>query len=282
VGGLVRFAASVRAASICRRYHARKANKRRNGAEERRMKRLFAIVAVLALAAGAVSATGASTDAEVFRDRAWSIKADYTDTCSCAATCPCFFGSAPTRGHCEGITLVEIERGHYGDVQLDGVKVLAVYRGGTWMKFYVSQADEAQTEAAVLLLPTFEQFFVSDNVLEVENVPITVERNEGWVKISAPNTTAEIEVMRGKNGEPIKIENLPAPAYPAPPFQDHTQYRSVILKHETENEQFEYSGTTGFTAKISAVAEPGAEIADTRGVAGAPEDAGHSAGRHAH
>ena len=184
----------------------------------------------------------------------WSIKARYTDTCSCAPTCPCFFGSAPTRGFCEGITLVEIEEGHYGDVQLDGVSVLAVYRGGDWIKFYVTdKADTKQTEAALALLPTFEEFFAIDNVLEVANVPITVERSAERMKITTPNTFAEIEVMKGKNGKPIKIQNLPSPDFPAPPYLDHTQYRSVILKHQAEDKQFEYSETNGFTARIEAV-----------------------------
>ena len=60
--------------------------------------------------------------------------------------------------------------------------------------------------------------------------------------------------MKGKNGKPIKIANLPAHGFPVPPLLDHTQYRSVILKHEAEDEQFEYSGTNGFTARIEAVA----------------------------
>jgi hypothetical protein len=53
------------------------------------------------------------------------------------------------------------------------------------------------------------------------------------------------------------IQNLPAPAFPAPPLLDHAQYRSVILKHEAEDEQFEYSGTNGFAARIEAVAPAG-------------------------
>jgi len=31
----------------------------------------------------------------------------------------------------------------------------------------------------------------------------------------------------------------------------------VILKHDAEDEQFEYSGTNGFTAHVEAVAEAG-------------------------
>jgi hypothetical protein len=222
------------------------------------MSRLFAVLAVLSLTLAAACTNQPPADEELPQNTAWSVKADYTDSCSCQPTCPCFFGSAPTLGHCEGVTLVEIESGHYGDVRLDGVKVLAVYRGGGWIKFYVTdEADKAQTEAAVKLLPAFEEFFASENVLEVKNVRISVERSAERMTISTPNTTAEIEIMKGKNGKPIKIENLPSPDFPAPPLLDHTQYRSVILKHEAEDKQFEYSGTTGFTARIEAVAPVG-------------------------
>ena len=213
------------------------------------MRRLLALLALFSLTVAASCATDGRADS------AWSIKADYTDTCSCAPSCPCLFGSGSTLGYCEGLTMLEIESGHYGDVNVDGVTVIAVYRGGSWIKFYVDdEASEAQTEAVVTLLPTFEGFFAIDNVLEVKNVPLAVERSAERIKISTPNTSAEIEVMKGKNGEPIKIDNLPSPGFPAPPFQDHTQYRSVTLKHEAEDKQFEYSGTNGFTARIEAVA----------------------------
>jgi len=206
------------------------------------MNRLLAVLGVLSLILTAACTTQPRADNGLPQNTAWSVRADYTDTCCCQPTCPCLFGSAPTLEHCDGITLIEIESGHYGDVRLDGVKVLAVYRGGDWIKFYVTdKADKAQTEAAVKLLPTFEDFFAIENVLEVKNVPISVERSAERMMISTPNTTAE-------------IENLPSPDFPAPPLLDHTQYRSVILKHEGEDKQFEYSGTNGFTARIEAVA----------------------------
>ena len=216
------------------------------------MTRLFTAFTTLSLVLFAAS-THLPADEGFSKNSAWSIKADYTDTCNCAPTCPCFFGSAPTHGHCQGITLVEINSGHYGNVRLAGIDVLAVYRGGDWIKFYVTdEADEAQTEAALKLLPAFEDFFASENVLEVKNVPISVERSAERMKISTPNTTAEIEIMKGKNGKPIKIENIPTPDFPTVPMLDHTQYRSVILKHEAADKRFEYSGTNGFTAKIEA------------------------------
>ncbi len=214
---------------------------------------LLTIATVLSLTLAAACAAGPRAGEP--GSPAWSIEADYTDCCCCAVSCPCLFGSAPTRGYCDGVTLVEIERGHFGDVRLDGVKVLAVYRGGDWIKFYVAdEANEAQTEAAVKLLPTFEDFFAVENVLEVKNVPLSVEQSADRMRISTPNTTAEIEVMKGKNGEPIEIANLPSPSFPAPPFQDHVQYRSITLRHDGEDKRFEYAGTNGFTARIEAVA----------------------------
>lgn len=220
------------------------------------MNRDFAGLAVLAavlLVAGISQSRSDIALAAGSQDAEWSVKADYTDACCCQPSCPCLFGSAPTLGFCEGITLVEFSEARYGDVHLDGVKVVAVYRGGDWIKFYVSDdADEEQTAAAVKLLPTFEKFFAVDNVLEVKNVPIAVERRDESVRISTPNTTAQIEVMTGKNGKPIKIHNLPWPDFPAPPLLDHTQHRTIVLKHQSEGEEFEYSGTNAFTAKIEA------------------------------
>jgi len=59
-------------------------------------------------------------------------------------------------------------------------------------------------------------------------------------------------MMMGKNGEPIKIANLPWPNFPASPFLDHTQYETILLKHESNEPVFEHSGTNAFTANISA------------------------------
>lgn len=210
---------------------------------------IVCLVVSLAVSLVAFSAVGSEGEAPE-----WSVDASYVDACCCAPTCPCLFGSSPTLGFCEGVSMVTFEKANYGDVKLDGVQVVAVYRGKTWIKFYVDEsATAAQTAAAVELLPTFEEFFAIENVVEIKNVPITVEHLDDAIKIITPNTVSHIEVMRGKNGEPIKLMNLPAPSFPAPPFLDHTQYKTVLLKHESEEQAFEHEGTNGFTAKFAAV-----------------------------
>jgi len=208
---------------------------------------ILALVLVGALVVLPMSARAESTASEP----AWSVQASYLDACCCAPSCPCLFGSSPTLGFCEGLTLIDIDKANYGDVRLDGVKVVAVYHGGEWIKFYVADSATAeQTEAVVKLLPTFEGFFAIENVVEVKNVPISVERGEGIIKVSTPNTTSHIEMMMGKTGEPIKVAGLPWPSFPAPPFLDHTQYRTILLKHESKGQAFEHKGTNSFTAKI--------------------------------
>ena len=46
----------------------------------------------------------------------WAIHADYTESCSCNPSCPCVFGSPSTHGFCEGNNLIQVKKGHYGDV----------------------------------------------------------------------------------------------------------------------------------------------------------------------
>ena len=180
-----------------------------------------------------------------------SAEASHLDVCCCAPTCPCLFGSAPTLGFCERLTLIQLDKANYGDVRLDGVNIMAVYRGEEWIKFYVDESATAeQTEAVVKLLPTMEGFFAVENVVEVKNAPISIEREEGTIKVSTPNTTGNVKMMKGSNGEPIKIANLPSPSFPGPPFNDHTQYQTIILKHESADQNFEHSGTNSFTARI--------------------------------
>jgi len=52
----------------------------------------------------------------------WSLAGEYIEACNCDAGCPCKFGADPTQGYCDGIIGFEIQRGYYGEVQLDGLR----------------------------------------------------------------------------------------------------------------------------------------------------------------
>ena len=185
-------------------------------------------------------------------DAQWAASATFTDSCCCAPSCPCLFGSPATLGHCDGVTFLEFHRAHYGDVSLDGVNVVAVYRSGRSMNYYVSdEATEAQTDAVVKLIPKYIEFYDLKKVTSVDNVPIKVERDSDRIKVTTPKASLEMTVMKGKDGKPIMLENMPAPGFPAPAFLEHTQFQSVSLVHKGKDEEFDYTGTNGFVAKLA-------------------------------
>src|SRR5262249_12207798 len=57
----------------------------------------------------------------------WMIEAVSFGNCNCDYACPCQFESRPTRGHCRGFEAGRIERGHFGDVPLDGLCFAVLY-----------------------------------------------------------------------------------------------------------------------------------------------------------
>jgi hypothetical protein len=58
----------------------------------------------------------------------WSMEGPYIKTCNCDPGCPCDFNQAPTHGNCHGVAGMKIEKGHFGDVSLDGVSWLALVK----------------------------------------------------------------------------------------------------------------------------------------------------------
>ena len=56
---------------------------------------------------------------------AWSLKGELTLSCNCEVFCPCVLSlgqSAPTEGYCLTWAGVRIDEGHFGDIDLTGVK----------------------------------------------------------------------------------------------------------------------------------------------------------------
>ena len=178
----------------------------------------------------------------------WSIKATYSESCCCAVACPCSFGSAPTLDHCDWNGLIEIEEGQFGDVNLDGIKVVTTARMGEWIKYSVSaDATDKQVKAAASLIASAWGTPAKVKVLAVERVAISVKRTEAKISFSTPSSKVEIEIVKGFGGKPIKILNLPKAQH-----QDMTQYKSITNKHEDEKHGFEYTGTNGLASKLDA------------------------------
>ena len=54
----------------------------------------------------------------------WQVGGQYYETCSCDFVCPCILGQMavrPTTGSCTFAMAMHIDRGHFGDLSLDGL-----------------------------------------------------------------------------------------------------------------------------------------------------------------
>ena len=90
----------------------------------------------------------------------WSIEGAWFKNCNCDPGCPCDFNQAPTTGQCEGVIGMRIDKGHFGDVRLDGLKFAgaAYWPGrldegdGHIIPIVDESADEAQRNALLTIL----------------------------------------------------------------------------------------------------------------------------------
>ena len=56
----------------------------------------------------------------------WEIHADEFASCNCNYGCPCQFNAPPTHGTCEAMAAFQIHQGHFGDVSVDGLRMVGV------------------------------------------------------------------------------------------------------------------------------------------------------------
>ncbi len=56
----------------------------------------------------------------------WEIQARELVNCNCSYGCPCQFNDLPTHGRCEAVVCMQIDKGHYGDVDLSGIRLASI------------------------------------------------------------------------------------------------------------------------------------------------------------
>ena len=59
---------------------------------------------------------------------AWNMRGEVMEACSCDTTCPCNFGSNPTRLPCDAVLGWHIQEGTYGDTRLDDLNLVLFLR----------------------------------------------------------------------------------------------------------------------------------------------------------
>ncbi len=90
----------------------------------------------------------------------WLLRGPEIATCNCAWGCPCQFNSRPTSGHCRAAVAMRVDKGHFGDVTLDGLHWAATVAwpgaihegGGEILPIVDDRADEKQREALLTIM----------------------------------------------------------------------------------------------------------------------------------
>jgi hypothetical protein len=90
----------------------------------------------------------------------WRMRGPEIANCNCDWGCPCQFNALPTHGNCRAMTAMRIDRGHFGDISLDGLSWVGMFawpkaiHEGNGEAFVVvdERADAAQRNAILTVL----------------------------------------------------------------------------------------------------------------------------------
>ena len=90
----------------------------------------------------------------------WNVNGKEFGKCNCAYGCPCQFNALPTHGSCEAAVGYQIDTGHFGDVKLDGLRAVSLYKwpgpvhlgNGSMQLIIDERADARQRDALVKIM----------------------------------------------------------------------------------------------------------------------------------
>jgi hypothetical protein len=144
----------------------------------------------------------------------WRVIGEEIGSCNCDWGCPCQFNALPTHGSCEAFVAVDIERGHFGDTQLSGVKYAQIFHwdgpvheGNGWRRLIIDEQTSPDQRAAIEALtsgsqghPVYEIFSsMAPNAHDPVVAPIdfTYDHEKRQARIRIPDLAeSEIEPIR--------------------------------------------------------------------------------------
>lgn len=138
----------------------------------------------------------------------WEIQGQEFINCSCVDACPCQFAGPPTEGGCEAVGAMKIDKGHHGDVPLDGLKIVFMFRwpgpiheGHGQVQLVVDERADEQQRNALLTIASGQDSDPGSTVFSV--FASTIEK--AYDPIFAPiEFEADVDGRRGR----IRVQDL--------------------------------------------------------------------------
>lgn len=160
----------------------------------------------------------------------WQISGEYFESCNCDFLCPCVssgFAAKPTHGYCDVPLAFHIDRGHFGETQLDGLNFVVVLHTpeamgkGNWqVGLIIDQRASAEQQQAIAGIasgqaggPMAAVGPLVGGMLGMEVRPIQFEVQGMHRSLSVPGILEmAIDGVPGPSAnEPMALENVPHP-----------------------------------------------------------------------
>lgn len=176
----------------------------------------------------------------------WSIKATYYESCSCNAPCPCPFGLPMTNSFCKLNSLLEIHEGKFNDIDLKGVKLVTTGSSGDWGEYSFSETTTDEQKSSVESILKIVNVYGFNTILTSKKAKIDFEKKEGSVTFSTSKVNVVMFMVKGKNGEPVVINNLSKKV-----FENYIPYSSHKNIHSCSDTTYNFSfeKKAGFTSE---------------------------------
>jgi hypothetical protein len=173
------------------------------------MKKVWAL-GLAALVFSILSSAAESTKKKPHGEH-WEMAGQLSEACSCSVPCTCNFNQGPSPHHyCWSMFAVSIEQGHYGTVQLDGLRLAGVHgkKGDVW---YLDQRANAE-QAAALRSITLDLDDTRERSTHWDNAQITQQiGNKGQELEIEGHGGFKADYLIGMDGKtPIVLENNPS------------------------------------------------------------------------
>ena len=187
----------------------------------------------------------------------WYIEGEVYGNCNCDYGCPCQFEAAPTDGTCRGFEVLRIDKGHFEDVNLSGLKIAMFYAWpgpisegkGELQAVIEENANEEQRSALETILHGKETedaathwwvfHAMSDTIHPTLYRPIEFEIN-----INEVTARAVIPGMVESTGGPIRPDHT----------EDSTHRVQIVIPGGIEFEVAEMGSASTKTSSESAIA----------------------------
>jgi hypothetical protein len=182
------------------------------------MKKFLAIVAGLSLLASVVAFAQMSGNSKSTDKAGWSINAKIIEACSCRLMCPCYFNTTPDKHFCQFNNALNIISGHYGKVNVAGVKVWVSgdlsdnFGDGTalWAAFTFDPATtQEQIDAVTKILPNIYPLKFDQTFLDKKPISWEIKGDVATAKIGdGTEGMVELAAFKDASGKNTVINNL--------------------------------------------------------------------------